>query len=194
MKRPLHSSNPSFSTSRDENKFSSSRLNEKTFNKKRFWLVIASLVLVEAIILCFALQWKYILPSREVSDIYSRYKNVDGLNVSYIKDYKVNDTVFVDATIIEATTDSTWLMLQHDFNLELPPLETIDFMGHNFIEVWAAPKRDYSLPMDSVLLNNDILTVSWSERRISIFSIETMQQMHSLKCNQFEESISKSQK
>lgn len=118
---------------------------------------------------------------------------MDGVDATFIKDYKVNDSVFVDVTLLVATTDSAWLLIQHDFNLEIPPQEMIGFLGHNFVEVWAAPKRDYSLPMDSVLLNNDLLAVSWSERRISVFSIETMQQMHSLKRNQFKESISKSQ-
>ena len=41
--------------------------------------------------------------------------------------------------------------------------------------------------------SNDILAVSWSDRRISIFSVKNMQQMQLLKRNQFEESISKSQ-
>ena len=134
-----------------------------------------------------------VVPFSQYSDVYKRYAKMDGVDATFIKDYKVNDTVFVDVTLLVATTDSAWLLIQHDFNLEVPPQEMIGFLGHNFVEVWAAPKRDYSLPMDSVLLNNDLLAVSWSERRISVFSIETMQQMHSLKRNQFKESISKSQ-
>jgi len=85
MKRPLDSSRPSFSAPRDESKLSSTRLSEKTFNKKRFWLIVAILAIVEAVILCLALQWKYIFPSREVSDLYTRYENVDGVDGSYIK-------------------------------------------------------------------------------------------------------------
>ena len=134
-----------------------------------------------------------VVPFNQCSDVYKRYAKMDGVDATFIKDYKVNDSVFVDVTLLVATTDSAWLLIQHDFNLEIPPQEMIGFLGHNFVEVWAAPKRDYSLPMDSVLLNNDLLAVSWSERRISVFSIETMQQMHSLKRNQFKESISKSQ-
>jgi len=167
---------------------------KRPFNKKRFWQVIFILAIVEAIAFCVVLQWKYIFPSKEVSDLYTRYENVDGLDVSYIKDYKINDTVFVSVTILEATTDSAWLTLRHDFNLEVPPQEMIDFLGHNSVEVWAAPKGNYAMPMDSILLNNDLLAVSWSERRISVFSVETMLQMRLLKRNQFEESISKSRK
>ncbi len=160
---------------------------------KRSWLIT---ILVCLLILGgggAVLLLPQVVPFNQCSDVYKRYAKMDGVDATFIKDYKVNDTVFVDVTLLVATTDSAWLLIQHDFNLEIPPQEMIGFLGHNFVEVWAAPKRDYSLPMDSVLLNNDLLAVSWSERRISVFSIETMQQMHSLKRNQFKESISKSQ-
>lgn len=160
---------------------------------KRSWLIT---ILVCLLILGgggAVLLLPQVVPFNQCSDVYKRYAKMDGVDATFIKDYKVNDSVFVDVTLLVATTDSAWLLIQHDFNLEIPPQEMIGFLGHNFVEVWAAPKRDYSLPMDSVLLNNDLLAVSWSERRISVFSIETMQQMHSLKRNQFKESISKSQ-
>ena len=160
---------------------------------KRSWLIT---ILVCLLILGWGgavLLLPQVVPFDQCSEVYKRYADMDGVDATFIKDYKVNDSVFVDVTLLVATTDSAWLLIQHDFNLEIPPQEMIGFLGHNFVEVWAAPKRDYSLPMDSVLLNNDLLAVSWSERRISVFSIETMQQMHSLKRNQFKESISKSQ-
>ena len=160
---------------------------------KRSWLIT---ILICLLLLCgggAVLLLPQVVPFNQCSDVYKRYAKMDGVDATFIKDYKVNDSVFVDVTLLVATTDSAWLLIQHDFNLEIPPQEMIGFLGHNFVEVWAAPKRDYSLPMDSVLLNNDLLAVSWSERRISVFSIETMQQMHSLKRNQFKESISKSQ-
>ena len=166
---------------------------KRPFNKKRFWLIVAILALVEAVILCVALQWKYIFPSREVSDLYTRYENVDGIDVSYIKDYKVNDSVFVDVTLIEATTDSAWNLILNDFNITPPPLEVIEITGEDYIDIWAAPKKDYSMPMDSLPLNNDLIAMLWAERKISVFSIETTQQLRSLKRNQFKESISKSQ-
>lgn len=158
---------------------------------KRAWLITIIICLVILGGGAAVLLLPQVVPFDQCSDVYKRYAKMDGVDATFIKDYKVNDTVFVDVTLLVATTDSAWLILQHDLNLKVPPQEMIGFLGHNFVEVWAAPKRDYSLPMDSVLLNNDLLAVSWSERRISVFSIETMQQMHSLKRNQFKESISK---
>ena len=156
--------------------------------------LLPAIIFLAIVLVALAVRlWPRTVPFDQCSDLYKQYANVEGIDATFIKDYKVNDTVFVDVTLLVATTDSAWLLIQHDFNLEIPPQEMIGFLGHNFVEVWAAPKRDYSLPMDSVLLNNDLLAVSWSERRISVFSIETMQQMHSLKRNQFKKSISKSQ-
>ena len=92
---------------------------KRHFNKKRFWLIVAILALIEAVILCVALQWKYIFPSREVSDLYTRYEKVDGIETSFIKDYKVNDTVFVDVTLIETKDTALWDSLCKDFDISL---------------------------------------------------------------------------
>jgi hypothetical protein len=193
MKHPLDSPNPSFSTSWEESWFSSARLSEKTFDRKRFWLTVGVVAVVEALLFCLVFQWKYLFPSDEVSDIYTRYENVEGIETSFIKDYKVNDTVLVDVTLLEARSDSAWNVLLQDFNITPPPQEAIDCMGEIDFVVWAAPKKDYSMPMDSLPLNNDLISMSWSGHKISVFSIETEQQLHSLKHNQFKESIYRSQ-
>jgi len=173
MKRPLDSSRPSFSAPRDESKLSSTRLSEKTFNKKRFWLIVAILALVEAVILCLALQWKYIFPSREVSDLYTRYENVDGVDVSFIKDYKINDTVFVDVTLLEAQTDSAWTILQIDFNVPIIPEEYKHLINnYNSVDIWLAPKEDYTLPKDTVPQKNDAIVLLRKTQTISIFHLK----------------------
>lgn len=193
MKRPLEFSKPSFSTPRDESKLSSIRLSEKTFNKKRFWLIVALLAVAEMIVIGLVWQWKYIFPSNEVSDLYKKYAEMDGVDATFIKGYKVNDSVFVDVTMLCAKTDSAWESLLHDFNISSPPQEVIDNKGEDCIDLWAAPKKDYSLPMDTMLLNNDLISMSWSEHIISVFSIQTMQQLHFLRHHLYKESISKSQ-
>ena len=93
---------------------------KRPFNKKRFWLIIAILALVEALVCYIAIQWKYIFPSNEVSEIYARYEKVEGINVSFVKDYKVNDTVFVDITLLEATDSVGWVTLKKDFDIPNP--------------------------------------------------------------------------
>jgi hypothetical protein len=119
MKHPLDSPNPSFSTSWEESWFSSARLSEKTFDRKRFWLTVGVVAVVEALLFCLVFQWKYLFPSDEVSDIYTRYENVEGLDVSYIKNYRINDTVFADVTLLETKDSVVWDCLCEDFGIPL---------------------------------------------------------------------------
>lgn len=89
----------------------------RPFNKKHFWLIVGVVAFLEVLIICLVLQWKYLFPSREVSELYARYADVEGVEASFIKDYRVNDSVFVDVTVLEATTDSAWENLMNVFDL-----------------------------------------------------------------------------
>ncbi len=48
------------------------------------------------------------VPWEECSEVYRRYATTDGIRASYIKDYRVNDTITLNVTLLEATTDSAW--------------------------------------------------------------------------------------
>lgn len=61
------------------------------------------------------------VPYEQCSDIYKKYAGTDGIKAAFVKDYKVNDTVLIDATVLEATTDSAWAVLQKDFNVPIIP-------------------------------------------------------------------------
>jgi len=187
MKRPLDSSRPSFSAPRDESKLYSARLSEKTFNKKRFWLIVAILALVEAVILCLALQWKYIFPSREVSDLYTRYENVAGIGVSYIKDYKVNDTVFVDVTFIEATTDSAWNVILNDFNMPVIPEEYRELVEKNSSIEFNLISKEDPQKIDEDIDNNDVLVLSRQKHSVCIFHINNKIQRNAIIRNKLDE-------
>ena len=65
----------------------------------------------------------------------------------------------------------------------------IEICGRDFIEVRMAPKNDYSGPKDPVALNNDVVSTSWTERTIWVFSIETEKQYSAVRRNQLDESI-----
>ncbi len=157
-------------------------------------LILPAIIFLTIVLVALAVRlWPRTVPFDQCSEVYKRYADMDGVDATFIKDYKVNDTVFVDVTLIEARSDSAWNVLLHDFNITPPPREVIEITSDGCIDIWAAPKKDYSLPMDSFPLNNDLIAISWTERRISVFSIETMLQLRSLKRNQFKESISKSQ-
>lgn len=163
---------------------------KRPFNKKRFWLIIAILALVEALVCYIAIQWKYIFPSNEVSEIYARYEKVEGIDVSFVKDYKVNDTVYVDVTLLEATDSVGWATLKKDFEVPNPPPvahQCID-NGEDLIGVKLIPK---STTTDTILTPypNDVLAFSHLKRSLIVFHTKNNDEVHAVIFHNFEKSI-----
>lgn len=80
-------------------------------------LVTALLVL--ALIGCtLALRlWPRTLPTKQCSEIFRRYEGCDGIRASFIHDKKINDTLAVDVTMLEAVSDSGWTKICSDLNI-----------------------------------------------------------------------------
>ena len=119
------------------------------------------------------LGWPRTVPFDQCSDVYKRYAKMDGVDATFIKDYKVNDTVFVDVTLLEAKTDFAWTVLQTDFNVPIIPEEYRELVAsYSSVDFWLAPKEDYTLPMDIVPHKNDAIVTSRKTQTISIFHLK----------------------
>ena len=82
-----------------------------------------ALLITSAIFAVGIAVWRYTAPERHVSDLYRRYEHADGIAASYIHNYPVNDTITLDVTLLESTTDSGWAILVRDFEMdELSPM------------------------------------------------------------------------
>ena len=162
---------------------------KRPFNKKRFWLIIALLALVEALVCYIAIQWKYLFPSNEVSEIYARYEKVEGINVSFVKDYKVNDTVFVDITLLEATDSVGWVTLKKDFDIPNPSpdfQQRID-TGKNLIYTKKTPKSTITDTSQNSY-PNDWLAISHLNHIIIVFHIRNADETHAVIYRNFDNS------
>lgn len=143
-----------------------------TYSKKiaRFWARFGIILMIALGAITLVSRWHRIFPTDEVSELYTRYEHVEGLDVSYIKDFKVNDTVCVDVTMLEAKTDSAWTTIQTDFNVPIIPEEYQELLAnYNSVDSWLAPKENYKLPMNPNISNNDAIAVLRKERTISVF-------------------------
>ena len=126
---------------------------------RRTWLISALLCLAIVGGAVAWVVWPRTVPLAECSDVYRRYADTPGVNAAYIKDYRVNDTMTVCATVLEATDSASWETLREDFNLTyryLPHFEK----GKDALEAISLPP------------NNDIAVVSHRDRYICIFHIE----------------------
>ena len=123
--------------------------------------------------------WRHVLPRHRVSPLFERYEHSDGIAASYIHNYPVNDTLTLDVTLLEATTDSAWNGLVKEFNFgdqfnaELPS-------DTNAVSFWFAPRNHYNLPMDSTLLNNDIVVASQYRKTMAVFHITSEDQVNAI--------------
>ena len=149
-------------------------------NIKRFWMWVGVALLIELAAITLWKRWYWFFPSSEVSELYTRYAGTEGLNVVFVKDFRIGDNIVVDVTLLESQTDSVWSMLQRDFSLAPPPLDTLHPSDSNAVDFWYAPHENHSLPMDSVLLNNDIVVVSYHKRTVAVFDIEPESQIDAI--------------
>lgn len=157
---------------------------------KRPWIITIAVCLLLTSVVVVAVLLPRTVPIAECSDVYRRYAGRDDVAAGYIRDYRVNDTVSVDVTVLEAVTDSGWAAMCSDFHIIPMTQEMLDLVGPNTVEVRYAPKDDYAQPMDTAdMINNDVLAVHWMDSTIYIFSIEHERQFKAVFHNQYNESI-----
>ena len=132
--------------------------------------------------------WPRTVPLAECSEVYRRYADTPGVNAAYIKDYRVNDSVTVCVTLLEATDSASWDNLQKDFNVKIPD-EVLKMLNGEIPNrnIKFAPKIDYRLPMDTVFTNNDFIVTLRHNHIISIFHLESREQYNAVRNKQFDE-------
>ncbi len=131
-----------------------------------------------------------VVPFDQCSDVYKKYAGMDGVDATFIRDYKVNDTVYVDVTYIEATTDSSWNEIKRDFQISIPP-EIMDLYDSNSVDLKFAPHNNYSSPKDSILINNDIIVFAYFKQTVLVFDIKDEKQSDAIINRQIINTINK---
>jgi len=154
----------------------------RPFNKKRFWLIVAFLAFIEVLICYIVLQWKYIFPSNEVSEIYTHYAENESIDVSFIKGYRVNDTVFVDVTLLEAADSIGWNTLWHDFCLPdlTPEMKRVIENKKDRVFTRTTKKNSYCETVDETTPECDIIAVLFAKRTICVFHIANLEERHAV--------------
>lgn len=94
--------------------------------KRLLIILLLSLLAVIAVVLWRG--WPHLFPSSDVSDLYRRYENNEYIRATEIHNFRVNDTLAVDALLLDASTDSAWCALLLDFGM---PEEMIEMYKSN---------------------------------------------------------------
>ena len=70
-----------------------------------------------------------VVPFDQCSDVYKRYADMDGVDATFIKDYKVNDSIRVNVTLLQATDSVSWNIIAKDLNVPPPPEIPDEYKG-----------------------------------------------------------------
>ncbi len=130
------------------------------------------------------LAWGYlarVVPYWQCSEVYKRYSRVEGVRATYMKDYRINDTLTIGVTLLEATTDSGWVTLQEDFGLPVIPKEYEErFVGDsNKVSTKIVPKESPLVDGEDSLVH-DIIAISRYKHIIAHFELQSKVQESSL--------------
>ena len=130
--------------------------------------------------------WRYLLPERHVSDLYRRYHNADGIAASYIHNFPVNDTLTLDVTLLEATTDSAWQALCADFALS-DIVKTIMQVDPHAVFSRQVSRHDYTQVVLGDSPDTEILTISCDTKTFAVFHTRNAAEIHAVFCYNYEE-------
>lgn len=135
--------------------------------------------------------WRYLLPERHVSDLYRRYHNADGIAASYIHNFPVNDTLTLDVTLLEATTDSAWQVLCADFAILaiLDIVEAIEQANPHIVFSRQVSRRDYTQVVLGDSPDAEILSVSCDSKTFAVFHTRNVAEVHAVICHNMNKSI-----
>ncbi len=148
--------------------------------KKSSIYIIFVLVVVAAIVAGLAVRYvPSVVPYWQCSEVYKRYSKVEGVCASYIKDYRINDTLTVGVTLLEATDSAGWEYLLQAFNIpqEMIELEEID------VWTWKAfknhPEEAYNLTVNDRQVEQsdlEIVSISMKNQDICVFHTQNEQE------------------
>ena len=127
-------------------------------------------LLVVAIVVVATMVARYLLgvvPYWQCSEVYKKYSRVEGVRATYVKDYRVNDTLTVGVTLLEATDSAGWERLSRDFEIpELGKEDEQNVLEHSTV---GFKKMCPQLPKDDT--ENWLTTYSREKRSVCVFHV-----------------------
>lgn len=71
-------------------------------NSRRYWLIVSAISLVVALVTLVVIKAPRTVPLEQCSEVYRRYHDTPGIQASFIRNKKINDTLRLDMTLFKA--------------------------------------------------------------------------------------------
>ncbi len=141
-------------------------------------------VLATVVVVGVALAVKFLfcaVPYWQSSEVYKKYKDVEGIRASYVKDFRVNDTMTVAVTLLEATDSAGWERLMERFGAPDDMIETVK-SNPEARKAWVrmAPKGHPEEMVEGGMQGGDteewgydMVAISFEPRAIAVFDVKS---------------------
>ena len=146
----------------------------------RSWIVFLLAVMLSVGAVALWRWWPRLFPVGATSELYQRYADCEGIDASFIQGYRVNDSVRVDVTLLQATDSTAWVLLMKDFKIPVLPPEYEELISKIAVSTRLFPKNHPELTKDTTLLENDLLVYYRKTHCICICHIESEKQVTAL--------------
>ena len=159
--------------------------------KKVHILILGLLVVLATIVVVQVVRYlPGVVPYWQCSEVYKKYSRVEGVRATYIKDFPLNDTLTVAVTLLEATTDSGWAVLQEDFGLPVIPKEYEELICGDSDRVMTENyPKSAPLYIDEDTLTNDLIAISYYKHSICHFVISSREKKNIIMHKHYEDNI-----
>lgn len=147
---------------------------------RRRWLITSFVVAMLLVAIVWAIKWERTVPLGQCSRLYQEYADRADVNVSFIKDFYINDSIAVDVTLMQPTTDSAWSALEDELHFEKKNYtNTGEDITHNILISWVL-KSDITkyAPMGPPDYDKSFLRVIYYNKKVvSYFELDNMHEL-----------------
>lgn len=158
---------------------------------RKKWLITVLLGFLIMGVGAWVLSWPRTVPFSQCSEIYQKYAGNPGIDASFVKNFRINDTVFVDVTLLKAVDTNGWNLLCKD--LQIPKLDSLPQSlidsGLDLIFTRRFNGYDYSQPVTDTSTNVVLRAVSYLKQKVSVFHIKNEAESHAVYLYNFDKSI-----
>lgn len=128
-----------------------------------------------------------------VSEVYLRYKDRADLQVSFVKDYRIDDSTTVDVTTLTARDSASWEKLLREMNYPEEFIDIFFYSGNPNVVSINVFYSERNHPERKVSLHDDVelsyVVVSSNERAMYVFNIESVEQAFAIERKKLKEAF-----
>lgn len=124
--------------------------------------------------------WPRTVPFDQCSKLYQKYAGHQGLQSAFIKDFRVDDTLFVDVTLIVATDSISWGLLKRE--LSIPELDSESQMqlGDDLVFTRQVNKHDNSQTIEGDSPDAELMLFSYDRKTICVLHVDNVKEKNAI--------------